>query len=101
MTVGPDESEGTTPLWPALGYESVPWDLSDVAVPRSRRARYTGPYKAAVPFQIAQLDAAFNTETLALVDEASIEIARFDGELGSNVAPYSPLLLRSESAASS
>lgn len=88
--------------WPALAYESVPWTLpADVPVPRSRRAAHTGPYQAAVPPLVARLDIPLATETLALADEASAEIARFDAELGADIAPYAPLLLRSESAASS
>ncbi|MEO6627104.1 MAG: Fic family protein [Aquihabitans sp.] len=88
--------------WPALTYESVPWSpRDDVSVPRSRRAAHAGPYEAAIPPAIAQLDLALTTETLALAGEASAEIARFDAELGADIAPYAPLLLRSESAASS
>jgi Fic family protein len=88
--------------WPALTYESTPWTLpDDVSIPRGRRARHSGPYDAAVPAEIARLDVALAGETLALADEASAEIARFDAELGADIAPYAPLLLRSESAASS
>jgi Fic family protein len=88
--------------WPALTYESTPWTLpDDVSVPRGRRARHSGPYDAAVPPEIAGLEVTLPGETLALADEASAEIARFDAELGADIAPYAPLLLRSESAASS
>jgi Fic family protein len=38
---------------------------------------------------------------LAAADEASAEIARFDGELGAEVAPFASVLLRSETASSS
>lgn len=89
-------------IWPALTFESVPWSLpDDVTIPRSRRAAHSGPYEAAIPPAIAGLDIPITTETLALTDEASTEIARFDAELGADIAPYAPLLLRSESAASS
>jgi Fic family protein len=88
--------------WPPLTYESLPWTLpDDVSIPRGRRARHSGPYDAAVPAEIAGLDVRLASETLALADEASAEIARFDAELGADIAPYAPLLLRSESAASS
>lgn len=94
--------EAAPSVWPALTYESVPWSLpDDGSVPRSRRAAHTGPYEAAIAPMIASLDVALSTETLALADEASTEIARFDAELGADLAPYAPLLLRSESAASS
>ncbi len=88
--------------WPALAYEPAPWTLpDDVHISRSRRSAHTGPYQAAVPLLIAHLDIPLGTASLALADEASAEIARFDAELGTNIAPYAPLLLRSESAASS
>ncbi len=93
---------GKSSAWPALAYESVPWTLPDeVRIPRSRRAAHSGPYQAAVTPLIARLDLQLSTETLALADEASAEIARFDAEFGADIAPYAPLLLRSESAASS
>jgi hypothetical protein len=38
---------------------------------------------------------------LALGEEAAVEIARFDSELGREVAPFASVLLRSESASSS
>ena len=80
----------------------MPWSLpDDISDPPSRRAAHTGPYEAAVPPRIAGLDVPLTSEALALADEASTEIARFDAELGADIAPYAPLLLRSESAASS
>ena len=88
--------------WPSVTYESEQWSLpDDLTIPRSRRATHTGPYEAAVLGPIADLDVALSSETLALADEASAEIARFDAELGADIAPYAALLLRSESAASS
>ncbi len=88
--------------WPALTYEQLPWSLpDDFSVPRSRRSEYSRPYEAAVPPLIADLDTSLTSDTLAVADEASAEIARFDAELGADIAPYAPLLLRSESAASS
>lgn len=98
---GADTNDRGAP-WPALTYESVPWSLTDdVTIPRGRRAAHSGPYDAAIPPAIAGLDVPLTGETLALTDEASTEIARFDAELGADIAPYAPLLLRSESAASS
>lgn len=41
------------------------------------------------------------TETLAAAEEAGAEIARFDAEMGADIAPFAVALLRSESAASS
>ncbi len=97
-----DSADRGWTTWPTLTYESVPWSLpDDISVPRSRRAAHSGPYESAIPPEIAKLDVPLTSETLALTDEASTEIARFDAELGADIAPYAPLLLRSESAASS
>jgi hypothetical protein len=40
-------------------------------------------------------------DTSTLVTEASAEIARFDTEVGADIAPFTAILLRSESVASS
>ena len=102
MTVSDGASTGGAQPWPALAYETVPWSLpADVPISRSRRAAHAGPYEAAVPLLIAHRDIPLSTEILARADEASAEIARFDAELGAEVASFAPLLLRSESAASS
>jgi Fic family protein len=91
------------PAWPAIGYETLPW-LSEV--PRgtaSRRdiRRHRGPYQAAVPARICQLSPQLPAEVTAAAEEASNEIARFDAEMGGEIAPFHAVLLRSESAASS
>ncbi|MGH2604349.1 MAG: Fic family protein, partial [Dehalococcoidia bacterium] len=68
---------------------------------RSVRERIAGPYRAAVVPSIADRDVTLPGAVLARVDEASAEIARFDAEMGSDIAPFGAILLRSESAASS
>lgn len=50
---------------------------------------------------IAERDVPLPTPVVAVADEASVEIARFDAELGMAMAPFGALLLRSESASSS
>jgi Fic family protein len=97
-----DQDAYETPGWPALGYEELPWD-TDPGLPASRTAlrRYRGPYRAAVVPEIADREVVFPAESLAAVDEASAEVARFDAELGHELAPFAAVLLRSESAASS
>lgn len=51
--------------------------------------------------EIAGLDPQLPAATAALADEATAELARFDAEMGSEIAPFGAILLRSESAASS
>jgi Fic family protein len=63
--------------------------------------RQAGQYDAAIPAAIAALEVDVPANVLANADEASREVARFDAELGHEIAPFASVLLRSESAASS
>ena len=89
--------------WPGLGWENRSWHprIAPSLVSASVRERHAGPYRAAVVPYIAELTPRLSGEVLALSEEASAEIARFDAELGSEVAPFASVLLRSESASSS
>lgn len=89
--------------WPPIGWEQHTWvsSMPPDLVSRRVRERYAGPYRAAVVPAIADLTVELPASVLAQADAASIEIARFDGELGTEVAPFAVLLLRSESASSS
>ncbi|CAN5839515.1 Fic family protein [soil metagenome] len=92
---------GTT----ALTYETLTWNapveagygLADLRAAR----RQAGKYDAAIPASIAEFAATLPAAVLADAEEASNEITRFDAELGDEIAPFSSVLLRSESAASS
>jgi Fic family protein len=97
------DSPTSPPAWPSLAWETYPWTsrIPDDLVSRSVRERHAGPYRAAVTPAIADLTVDLPSRTLALADEASTEITRFDAELGSEVAPFAAILLRSESASSS
>lgn len=89
----------------AIGYEVLTWrtpveagyGLADLRAAQ----RQAGVYEAAIPPAIADLEVALPAGVMADADEASREIARFDAELGDEIAPFSAVLLRSESAASS
>jgi Fic family protein len=89
--------------WPALEWEDLPWQprIAPSLVSEAVRRRHAGPYRAAVVPYIAELTPRLSGDVLALADDASAEIARFDAELGSEVAPFASVLLRSESASSS
>jgi len=88
--------------WRALTYEELPWEL-DESIPVSRAAtrRHLGPYLAAVVPKIARLDLALPSDVTALAEDAATAVTRFDAELGHEIAPFSAVLLRTESAASS
>jgi Fic family protein len=68
---------------------------------RTARRRHRGRYRAALVPAIAQVDLRLPSMTAALVDDAAAAIARFDADMGHEIAPFVSVLLRSESAASS
>jgi Fic family protein len=68
---------------------------------RRERQVQTGRYQRAVLHAIAPATPSLSSDISAHVDEATAEIARFDAEMGTDVAPFSAVLLRTESAASS
>ncbi|HEU5271058.1 MAG TPA: Fic family protein [Jatrophihabitans sp.] len=83
--------------------EELRWQVAaPFSVPASRARRQAGPFQAAIPAEIAQVsDVRLSQATRLLVTEAATEIARFDAEVGTDIAPYSSVLLRTESVASS
>ncbi|WP_278312428.1 Fic family protein [Lolliginicoccus levis] len=89
--------------WPILRAETRPWvprippDLVAAAI----RHRHAGPYQAALVPAIAHQRLLLPGDVLALADQAATELARFDAELGADIAPFAAVLLRSESASSS
>jgi fido (protein-threonine AMPylation protein) len=91
----------SAPSWPALAFEERPWSVPD-GISRSQRRRLRNRYLAPVVTPIAGVDRIeLPLEVEGLVADASAEIARFDAEVGADLAPFSAVLLRSESAASS
>ncbi|MDY6054523.1 Fic family protein [Micrococcus sp.] len=95
----------------AVTWETHPWSVSpDDVGPLSRRARAraAGPYRAAVPARIAELEVSLPPELSAEAEDALAEILRFDAEttralpgLTGDLAPLDAVLLRTESASSS
>lgn len=89
--------------WSTIAYEERKWEPNPSGlVPNRVRRLEKLPYQAAVVPEIAntaRLD--ISNESLSVLVEASHEIARFDDELGIALAPFSAVLLRSESVASS
>src|SRR5690606_28273360 len=81
-----------------LTFEELEWHYSHAGLMGRAPARQ---YVAAIVPPIATLPVELPGELLAEADEASREIARFDAEMGGELLPFSSVLLRSESAASS
>jgi Fic family protein len=98
----PDFALSGSPAWPGITYEEYPWEADpERGASRRQRLLARGPYEAAVVPEISGLDPAVDSRTQALVEESTIEMVRFDAELGRDAAPFAALLLRSESASSS
>lgn len=89
--------------WPAVEYETLPWrsKFEQGATSRTQLRKHQGPYSAAITPHIAAAQLSLPAGLASSLDDATNEIARFDAELGTDVAPFAAVLLRSESAASS
>ena len=90
-------------IWPRVEFEHREWEsLPESGESRRARLRARGPYEAAVPPRIAELALpALSIDTNLAAEDAIAELSRFDGQFGAIAAPFSAILLRSESAASS
>lgn len=90
----------TEPFWPIITHETLPWMSR---APVSRRARQNMPtsYQSALVPTIAESSYPLVGEIAGLVDEATITVAHFDATEAARLVPFTPLLLRSESVASS
>ena len=101
LALDPEDSS-----WPSITYEERRFDDVDEELEAygSNRERKLskGPYRAAITPEIAEVPSIdIPSEVAALAAEASVEIARFDQEIGSEFANFTSILLRSESASSS
>lgn len=75
--------------WPSIDYEAHSWLRTGEEVASRRALRQArGDYRAAVPPFIAELQVTLSAETIALADDASQELARFDSEAGMIAAPF-------------
>ena len=89
-----------TSLRPITHEESVRWEPQWAQYAGGTLPKH-GTYHPAVPIRIANLRLELPPSVIADAESASYEIARFDAELGAEIAPFASVLLRSESAASS
>ena len=88
--------------WPALGYETLDWHIEpNLPMSNTARRRHDQPFDAAITPDIADINPKIGPEVLTAAEEASMAIVRFDAEHGDRIVPFSSILLRSESAASS
>lgn len=87
--------------WPKVETETLPWSPAPDVYPRRAAKRMPREYEAAVVPEIANQQLTLAEETRALVERATVAAVRFDATDAHRVVPFTPLLLRSESAASS
>ena len=87
--------------WPRVETETLPWSPAPDSYPRRAAKRMPREYEAAVVPKIATQPLRLSEETRALVEQATVAAVRFDTTDAHRVVPFTPLLLRSESAASS
>jgi hypothetical protein len=71
----------------AVSYEERPWRFEDAddafAMSRRTRLKSRGPYRAAIPCDIAECDFRLPTAVESEASDALMEITRFDAELSS------------------
>ena len=94
-------SRPSAPRWPPVSWEPQTWVPSTAWGVKADRVGPAAAYQSAVPPDIADLTPAPSTEAAAASDVASRELSRLDAQLGSRVAAFAPVLLRSEAASSS
>lgn len=91
------------PSWPSSTTESLEWEPTNVdLVPRSRRHEVLSSYEATITPKIAEVASIPTPGALAAeLTDAEAEIARFDAQTLSRLAPFVVVSLRTEAAASS
>lgn len=88
--------------WPAVSYEPHPWERTGEEIASRRALRQArGSYFAAVPPSVSTIPLQLSASAIAVADDASQALARFDAEAGMITAPFASILLRTESASSS
>ncbi|WP_066043795.1 Fic family protein [Herbiconiux solani] len=91
----------TQDAWPRLEWEPQVWLPASGWGVNSEFGSGGRPYKSSVPAPIASLTPEPDTEAGEAAEAAVQELSRFDAELGTRVAGFAPVLLRSEAASSS
>lgn len=102
MDDGAPTTDSSTASWPRVTQETLPWRPRDSAALSSRqRSRLPDTYASAVVPPIA--DAVIDLPPAVMAREAAAvaAVARFDAAAASALLPFTALLLRSESSASS
>lgn len=96
-------ASGEASTWPGGGFDTLTWEgRADIMQQGMSLRDLSGQtYKAFVPPFIADAHYQPSSRAATLAEESAVAIARFDERHGRHLAPFSTLLLGSESAASS
>lgn len=89
--------------WPAFDDEELPWEATNLdLVPRRHHAVLRTPYRGTIAPPIAKIsEIPISSAVAASLAEAEAQIARFDERLGSTLAAFAAVALRTEAASSS
>lgn len=87
--------------WPPLDWERLQWESKIGSGPRFMTETPYVPYEAAIPPFIAKFAYTPSGEVTAAAEDAALAIRDFDYQFGDDVAPFSAILLRTESVSSS
>lgn len=94
--------QGNQGGWPAVGSETVRWErLEPVYSSRKKALEARGDYQAVIPALIATAPLSLPASLIGELEDAVSTLVRFDAQVGSLTAPFSSILLRTESASSS
>jgi Fic family protein len=93
--------ESMSGRWPRLEWEPQVWLPTTGWHVNAELGSGGQPYKSSVPPAIASLTPVPDAEAGQAAEAAVHELSRFDAELGTRVAGFAPVLLRSEAASSS
>lgn len=88
--------------WPVVGFEELVEKAEpsgDISHRMNLAAR--APFQSAIPAKIARQSLVLESGLVSELEDVLTELVKFDREVASVVAPFSSLLLRTESAASS
>ncbi|AMM34798.1 Filamentation induced by cAMP protein fic (plasmid) [Sinomonas atrocyanea] len=87
--------------WPPVVDEPLEWTSRHEFGPRAALGERTARYRAAVPALIGTASYAPSGRLAAELEDAAVAVREFDAELGSGLAPFASVLLRTESVSSS
>jgi Fic family protein len=88
--------------WPKVGSTRIAWERDyEQSYSRKQALLHRGFFYAAVVPKIADVTFEISAQVRSHAEDAAVELARFDAEVGQMVAPFAAMLLRSEAASSS